>query len=170
MQTRSISTLHHPNTFLRRKKLESGNTIIEFTISLAVYLLLLFAILDFGRVLYTYHFVSNAARQATRWAAVNGATCSNDGSCDGAALMNNGPASAGDVQNYVKNTAPIGIDPVRITTTASWPDTPAGCGATANSPGCPVQVKVSYDFNFLFPNVYAGDITLSSTSQMVIAH
>jgi Flp pilus assembly protein TadG len=145
-----------------RRRGEGGNALIESAVSIIVYMLLLFGIVDFGRALYTYHFVSEAAREATRWAAVNGGTCQEDGSCVS-------PASAGTVQTYVQNLAPPGIDTSRLTANTYWPY-PTGCGERENDPGCPVEVTVSYAFNFLVPMINASQITLSSTSQMVIAH
>ncbi len=153
-----------------RRSGEGGNALVESAVSIVVYLLLLFGIVDFGRALYTYHFVSEAAREATRWAAVNGETCRDDNSCDGTSPMNDGPASAANVQAYVQNIAPPGIDPTKLTTVASWPSGASICGGNAHNPGCTVEVTVSYPFNFLVPMIDATDITLSSTSQMVIAH
>lgn len=154
-------------------KREDGNNLVEYAITLIFYLMLLFGILDFGRALYTYHFVSNAAREAARWAAVNGATCGDDSSCNGTAPMNSGPASPTDIQNYVTNITPQGIDRTRISTNSQWlapAGSPATCAGTPNGPGCTVQVTVTYPFNFLVPLVHTGSVDLSSTSEMVIAH
>lgn len=53
---------------------DGQNTIANLTESLiCVMLLLLIAgILEFGRALYTYHTVSNAARLGSRWAMLRG--------------------------------------------------------------------------------------------------
>lgn len=53
---------------------EKGSVLVESAITVAVLFVILFGIIDFGRALYTYHFVANAAREATRWASVNGST------------------------------------------------------------------------------------------------
>ena len=171
-----------------RRNGQKGSTLFEFAITVILFLVMLFGIVDFGRALYTYHFLSSAARQATRWAAVNGATCgpggsttacpSCDASCNGTAPMNNGPATETDVQNYVKGITPPGIDPTQLTITACGvaggtkcaASTPADCVATPNDPGCTVQVTVSYNFPFLVPLVQTGTIPMSSSSEMVIAH
>jgi hypothetical protein len=138
--------------------------------------------------MYIYHFVSNAARDASRWAAVNGSTCSTDASCNGQYGMNNGPALGADIATYVTTITPAGLsrNSPPLTTTASWvpqPNDPENCKVngtalsctdicanTQNAPGCTVQVKVSYTFNFLFPLVYSSPLTLSSTSEMIISH
>lgn len=155
---------------------------MEFALIVLVLMTMILGIIDFCRAAYTYHFVSEAAREATRWAAVNGATCgpppAGDNSCNGTAPMNNGPASPTDIQTYVTNLTPPGIDSTKITTTATWPvqaNGPTVCSTTENSPGCTVEVTVSYSFSFIFPLVYKvfssnGTITLSSTSEMIIVH
>lgn len=158
---------------------------MEFALIFLLMMAMMLGIIDFCRVAYSYHFVSEAAREATRWAAVNGETCSGDGSCNGTSPMNNGPASASDIQTYVTNITPPGIDSTKITTTATWPvqangpticnNAVGGVGPYKNYPGCTVEVTVSYNFSFVFPLVYkafssTGTIALSSTSEMVIVH
>jgi len=111
---------------------------------------------------------------------VNGYTCADDSSCVA-------PATKADIVSYVKNHAPMGIDPNRIMPTVSWvqqPDSPAVCGPTAtnpnppspftsfhdNYPGCTVEVQVSYQFIFTLPFIYNKPLALSSSSEMIIAH
>jgi Flp pilus assembly protein TadG len=167
---------------------ERGSTMVEFALTIMMLLVLLFGIVDFGRALYVYHYLANTARTATRWAAVNGATCGPggsstacptcDASCNGTAPMNNGPASESDVENYVKSITPPGINWNQVAVTAcgtqggtECPDsTLSACATTVNSPGCAVQVTVKYNFPILIPIVHNSVIPLSSTSEMVIAH
>jgi Flp pilus assembly pilin Flp len=52
-----------------------GQALVEFALVLPLLLLLLVAIIDFGRALYVYSEVSNAAREAVRYAAVNAGDC-----------------------------------------------------------------------------------------------
>jgi Flp pilus assembly protein TadG len=151
-----------PAPAFRKLKGEAGSNLIEYALIFMVLMSLLLGIVDFSRALYTYHFLSNVARDATRWAAVNGATCANDGSCAAS-------ASQSDIQNYVANITPPGVDPTKLTTTPTWPGTGAGC-AVANSPGCPVQVQVSYPFTFIVPFISSTPLTLSSSSEMTIVH
>ncbi|MGH9682735.1 MAG: TadE/TadG family type IV pilus assembly protein [Candidatus Acidiferrales bacterium] len=156
----------------RRLNGEEGSSLVEFALVFVLVMTMMLGIVDFSRALYAYHFVSNAAREATRFAAVNGATCTADGSCAA-------PASTTDIQNFVKNV-PSGIDSSKLTTTPSWPvqaDGPVICStavgtvpATKNYPGCTVEVTVSYSFSFLFPFISTSSLNLSSTSEMVIAH
>ena len=166
---------------------------MEFALIIIVLTTMMLGIIDFCRALYAYHFVSNAAREATRYAAVRGSTCTNDGSCTDDGNCTN-YATATCVPTYVDSIAPSGIDATStgcggsgcLATSASWTpvaNSPAICSnavtgigpKTPNYPGCTVEVTVSYKFNFIFPLVYkvfssTGTITLSSSSEMIIVH
>jgi Flp pilus assembly protein TadG len=159
-----------------RLKTEDGTNLVEFAWAFLLLVTILFGICEFGTVLYTYHFVSHAAKSAARWAAVNGSTCASDSSCTGA-------ADSTAIGSYVKSIAPSGINTSNppLTTTASWPSTSTACtgswsssnttGTPAqNNPGCTVEVTVSYQYSFMFQLVSSKPLTLSSTSEMTIAH
>jgi Flp pilus assembly protein TadG len=159
----------------RSHKRQRGAALVEYAFTFIFSMTLFLGIMEFGHALYAYHFVNNAAKEAARWAAVNGANCSYDSSCNGVAPMNSGPASATDISTYVQNHIPPGIDPAQVTTTATWTANstgPAACGvtATANTPGCTVEVEVDYAFSFIFPLIPGGPITMSSTADMIIVH
>jgi len=165
---------------LRRQKAEDGSTLVEFAIIFIMFMTMILGIAGFGHALYAYHFVNHAAKEASRWAAVNGSTCNADNSCNGTAPMNNGPANATDIQAFVTKITPLGIDSSKVTVTTTWPTVTGspqicstavgGVGPTINYPGCTVQVTVSYPFTFIFPLLPTNPLTLSSTSEMVIAH
>jgi Flp pilus assembly protein TadG len=144
---------------------QRGTTLLESAVMISVLLLMMFGVVGFGTALYTYHFVSNTAREATRWASVRGSTCTGglSGGC---------PAADTDVTAYVQNLSTgIGLDPTKVTTTTTWvapPNNLAICASQPNSPGCVVKVQVQYSFQFLFPLLPSG-FTMQSTSQMVIS-
>lgn len=160
---------------------DDGQNLVEYALVLILSLVLIFGIVDFSRALYTYHFVSHAAREGARWAMVNGANCSCDSSCSFGACGSGGAAKA-DVSTHVTTTLiPPGITSSRVTVTVPCgtsdtdictdSTTPPCPTAIPNAPGCIVQVQVSYSFNFLFPGyTKAATTTFSSTSEMVIAH
>jgi hypothetical protein len=153
----------------RRRSGERGSAIIEFAYTLVISFVLIFAIIDFGRALYSYHFVSEAAREGTRFASVRGALCSNS--------ANPCPAQADDIVAFVKTLVPDGIDPNQVNVIPQWPGNGEPvCGT--NYPGCPVQVQVTYNFSFIFPfdfyklppiSFLANSILMSSTSEMIIS-
>jgi len=150
---------------------ERGGTILEFAFALVMTFVLIFAIVDFARALYSYHFISEAAREATRFASVRGTA-----SCGTSVTPCN--VREAEIEDYVETITPQGIDPAGVNTTAFWPVTGTPkCDGTPN-PGCPVQVTVKYKFSFIFPaNFYnlppisymPGFIDMSSTSQMTVS-
>lgn len=148
---------------------QKGSAMLEFAVVVVALVVMLFGVIDFGRALYTYHFVANAAREATRWASVNGATCLSDGSCP------NGPASENTLTTYVRNNVPPGVDPTKVNVQAcgvaggsKCTGSPADC--ILDEPGCDVQVQLSYNFNFIGPLLHNRSITLSSNSETIISH
>jgi Flp pilus assembly protein TadG len=150
--------LRHNN---EKRRPERGATLVEQALVLVLFLTVVFAIIDFGRALYTYHFVSNAAREATRWASVRGNACKAP-DC---------PANNAAVQTYVSNVPGLGLDATKLTATTTWvtpPNGVPGCAGVPN-PGCVVKVEVDYSYNFFFPFLPTGPLLMKSTSQMVIS-
>jgi Flp pilus assembly protein TadG len=58
---------------LRRisNKNERGTTMAEFALIAAVFFMIIFAIIEFGRLLYTHNALTDAARRGARWAALH---------------------------------------------------------------------------------------------------
>lgn len=116
--------------------------------------------MDFSRALYAYHFLSNSAREATRYAIVRGSACT-----EFPPTVTDCPATASEIQTYVQQNlaAPSAglINPNAVTATTTW--TPN------NAPGSTVQVQLKYAFQFILPFLPSSGITMQSTSQMVIA-
>lgn len=57
-----------------RIKDQRGQALVEFAIVLPIMLLVLFGMVEFGRIFYTQLAVNNAAREGARWAAVHAFT------------------------------------------------------------------------------------------------
>jgi len=145
---------------------ERGATLPEMAIVAVAFFALLFGVVDFGRAMYTYGFVSYVARQGARWAIVRGSTsCSNSKS-----LLNDCNATADEITSYVQSLSEgMTGAPTDLTVTPTWPSCPNGTTG-ANAPGCTVSVQVSYQFYFLTGILPRGAAyTISSTSQMVIS-
>lgn len=148
---------------MRRQR---GNTLTEFALILPFLLAGIFGVIEFGRALYTYHFVSYAAREASRWASVRGQNCKVYGvAC---------PAGPDDVENYVTSITPAGIDksPARLLVDTEWVAPPGrgnNCAKFRNNPGCSVQVTVMYNFKFILPFMPSSTYAMKSTSEMVIS-
>jgi Flp pilus assembly protein TadG len=133
---------------------------VEFALAASVFLLLLFGILEFGRALYTYHAVSNAARLGSRWAIVRGSSCT--------APLDHCNAQSSDVQTYVRSQIVALMDPTQVNVTVTWPGNGGSCAAGSNAPGCPVQVAVAYPFTFALSFV-GSQLNITSTSEMAIS-
>ncbi len=56
----------------RTRRLDRGQTVVEFAFSVIAFLMLLFGMIGFGIAVYDYNFVSDAAREGTRYASVHG--------------------------------------------------------------------------------------------------
>jgi Flp pilus assembly protein TadG len=172
--TRQQSSLPERQRLLRRVGSERGATLVEAALVTILLLTILFGIVGFGHALYTYHFVANTAREATRWASVRGAKCSG--------LAGGCPAdmAGSDVQTFVTNySTGIGLDPTKITATTTYLPSPSQdvlCPYTVSPaqfpedyPGCVVQVLVVYKYNFILPLLPTSPFNMQSTSQMVIS-
>ena len=132
--------------FHSRKYGEKGVTMLESSLIIMVFLFLLIGVMECGRLLNSYHFLSNASREAVRWAMVRGAD-------SGRAV------DAAAVTSYVKSIAP-GMDTDAITvTTTSIPD---------NDPGSAVKVDIQYAFQPIVP--FIPGITMNSASQITIQY
>lgn len=161
--------LHLKPAAVRLHRDESGATLVEFAISLILFMVLILGVVEFSVAIYSYHFVSYSAQQAARYAIVRGSrwktacASANSYDCD---------ASAADIQDYVRGIAAPLINPNAITVSTSWPGTtPSGSttGCTpANKGGCVVDIKVTYPFSFSVPLVPSKALQFSANSQMVI--
>jgi hypothetical protein len=109
----------------RKRNGENGQSLVEFMLVLPVLLLVLLGILDFGRILVIHQMVSEAARDATRYASIGstdsqvGQVIQNDtallGSSVSWSIVPLEPRNSGDVVTInVTDAIPI-IDPLMMT-------------------------------------------------------
>lgn len=151
---------------------ESGTEIIEFAVSALVLFPLLFGVMDISRALYTYHFVSYAAQQGARYAAVHGGDWTNI--CT-SATQNACETTQSLTQTYVQSLTTTGI--IGSSVTVAMTDiahqtvttTTTGCTSSttdnSNEKGCLVSVQVSYVFNYLPGTLPHGSVTLTATAE-----
>ncbi len=143
---------------------EEGATVVEMALSMIILLTILFGLIEMCLALYTYHYVSDAAREGTRYAIVHGATCTVSGvSCT---------VTASQIQTYVQNLGYPGITTSAMTVTTTFSAYPAGgtcVAAGCNGPGDLATVTAQYKFPLSIPFVPSSTLTMSSTSSMVIA-
>jgi Flp pilus assembly protein TadG len=159
-----------PLVSLRAGFRSDGAAIIEFAVASAVLVPVLFGIIEMCLAFYSFNFVAEAAREATRYAAVRGST-----SC----LLTPGLAdcnlnTSGSLQTYVRGLGLPGAN--NVTVTASWltasattPTTWTACAtAPCNVPGNEVKVFVSYTLPLAIPFARTR-FSFGSTSEMVIS-
>lgn len=124
---------------------ERGQSLVEFSLVLPMLLILLFAIIDFGRAFYAYNIVTNGAREGARTAAVQ--------------------RSTSDVNTAVAN-ATTGLESSKVTKTYS---------NIQGDQGETVTVTVNYAFSYVTPlspllSLFGGSSlstpTISSTAKM----
>ncbi len=71
------SSARIPNAAKRFAKSEDGTTLVEFAVCIALFLLILFAVLDFGRLGYNWVVAEKAMQRAVRVASVRAPVCAN---------------------------------------------------------------------------------------------
>jgi Flp pilus assembly protein TadG len=136
----------------RRAAEQRGTSVVEFALCSAILLTLAFGVLALSLAVYSYHFISEAARQGTRYAMVRGSTCQFSNPCT---------ATSDEIQSYVQGLAFPGINPSQMTVTTKWP--------SGKDPGDPVEVTVTYAFPLWIPFVPSQTLTMTSSSQMTIS-
>jgi len=141
---------------------------------------MLFGIFELSMALYSYHFVSEAAREASRFAMVRGPQCVANFSasyCSPTDGQTSG-ADGGDISHYVNSLGYPFAN--KLTTSATWltPSqdakgnqiwTGCGTGAACKNPGSLVQVTVSYPFPLNVPFLKTYTINLTSKSSVVVS-
>lgn len=144
---------------------EAGGSLVEFALSCSLQCLLIFGMMQTALAVYSFHFISEAAREASRYASVRGSSCTSFASAC--------PAQDSDVQNYVQTLSYPGITPANLLATTVWSSFPSktACSpsSTCNNPGDLVTVTVTYSFPYSVPFLPSYLWTATSTSALVIS-
>lgn len=155
---------------LKKYREEKGSALVETALSATILLGLILGSMEMFMALYSYHYVSYAAREASRWAMVRGSECGTYSS-----TMPNCGAQGSDIQTYVQGLNYPGINSNNITVTANWatpsastPTSWTTCATQCNAPGDTVVVDVTYAFPLNLPFFNNTTLNMSSTSSMVI--
>lgn len=158
---------------------EEGGSLVEMALSCLILIPILFGIVQLSIGLYCFHYAADAAREATRWAIVRGASCNtNFGTayCSPTDAKAAG-ATGNDIAQYVKGLGYPYSGAVTTTTqwcvastststsTTSW----SSCSTTQdNEIGNQVQVTVSYAYPLVIPFVKKNTLNITSVSSMTI--
>jgi Flp pilus assembly protein TadG len=114
--------------FSRFRETEAGQALVEFTMILPIFLLMLFAMVDFGRGFYTWLLVTNAAREGARIGAVQ----------SDAATINTRIYDS-FCTSYPSNCS---LDPTKLTITKT---------NVLGARGTAVVIDLSFDFQYATP-------------------
>ena len=131
----------------RRKNGEKGQALVEFTLLIPIFLLLLFAIVDFGMGFHAWITVTNSAREGARLGAVM--------------------ATEQQIVDRVYQTSDLTNEATNMTVSVA---------GEQGAPGQSVVVQVDYDYDLITPlagliqffsgNVIGPTLTFSSTAEM----
>ncbi len=126
----------------RPRKREDGQALVEFALVIPIFLLVLFAIVDFGMAFHAWITVTNSAREGARIGSVH--------------------APAATIEQRVRDTADT-LDQGNLSVTVTNADDQGG------QPGESVVVDVSYSYSLITPladllNMVSGGVIPSTLS------
>lgn len=134
---------------LRRRRWVA-QSLVEFALVGPIFFLTVFGVIEAGRLVWTYHNVTNATREGSRFALVRGS-------------MSDDEATSTSVRAWMLDHS-TGLDPARLEVDLDFPD-------GNNDPGSPVVVSTEYEHDFILEMIFGvGTIPLSSVSEAIIAH
>ena len=132
-----------------------GETLVEFTLALTLFLMTILGTLIFGIVVFRYNMLSDLAQEGARRASVCGANAG--------VLRASGQC---DVEAFVRSRAlGINLDSVTVTPSDGGPS-----DLTTLDAGESVTVRVSHTVNPMTRIIPVGTLTFSSTATMIASH
>lgn len=133
---------------------ERGDSLVAFALTSSLLFMFMVGLTQMCLAFYTWEWISELAREGTRYAIVRGATCETaaGASCE---------ASASSIQSYVTGLKFPNVGGGTLGVTASFPN-------STESPGNPVEVVVTYSYPYRIPGMAATTLSMKSTSEMTI--
>lgn len=170
---------------------EGGASLVEMAIAVSIYLSLFFGVIEISLALYAYNFVSDAAREATRYTVIRGADSCYPNSAfpncnlQPSSITSTTNPSGNPVLQYIESLQYPGLSANNLSATVTWwvatqnssgnTSWTTACtgsvdanGNACNAEGNAVKVVVTYNFPLSIPWVQVSILKVSSTSQMVI--
>ena len=146
---------------------DHGAAAAEMAMTASVLFMMLLGTMKICLAIYTYHYISEAAREGTRYAIVRGKPCTTFASACPAA------ADGSDVNTYVTSLSYPGISSSAMTVTTTYSAYPSTTTCSPDTScrnvGNLVRVKVQYAFPLTIPFFGSKTWNMSSTSAMIIA-
>jgi len=146
------------------RKREAAQSLVEFTMMLPIFLILVFGVFDFGMGLRAYISVAQATREGARFASIGNPagtfTSGGTGDCNGSTNT----TTVGKVCSTMNGLNLADVASVSVT----YPN--------GNTPGKSVRVSAQYDYRYITPlrrlvtffsaGALGSSITLRSTTDM----
>jgi Flp pilus assembly protein TadG len=137
--------------YQKTRKGELGASLVEFSIAATVFLLVMFAVIEFGRALWVHNALTDAARRGARYAVFHDASTDSDAKIKNVVVYGN---PAGGTNPVVDNLATTNITVSR-----------SGYGLDTGT----VSVSITdYQFQFVLP-VGISSITMPNYSTTLMA-
>jgi Flp pilus assembly protein TadG len=127
----------------------AGQAMVEFAAAATALFLLIFSLMTLGSAVYSYNTMSNAAREAVRYASIHSATSA-------------APATTSEIQQVALNYA-VGLGLKSSDVVVTWPTDP---NIKTKSDA---QVSISYTYDLKIPFMKKAALSLSSTSRMLVS-
>ena len=120
---------------------------VELSLCLLLAVTLVYAVMEFGRIVYSYTVLAGATREASRYAIVHGS-------------LSGSPATQTEIREQVTRWA-IGLDTSAVAVNATW--------VPSNAPGSTVRVEATYTITPFSWLLVKQPLVLGSRSEMVIS-
>jgi len=133
---------------------ERGESLVAFALTIPILFAFIFGLMQVCLAFYTYEWISECAREGTRYAIVHGSTCQ---AGTGASCT----VAAPGVNTYVAGIGLPNLGGGAMTVATTYPD-------GDEVPPHRVKVNVTYVFPFNIPFVQSNTLSMSSTSEMSI--
>jgi Flp pilus assembly protein TadG len=145
----------------------NGQAQTEFALVLPLLLLLIFGIIELGRVVFIYNSLADAARQGARVAAVNQRDTGSGSKCDPQ------DPSSWTIVACIRKTAvsfDLTYSPNSQNSNIQIQYTGSSCAKRLITPSCLAVITVSYPYQPITPIIseIVGTVKMSSTSQMPV--
>jgi Flp pilus assembly protein TadG len=148
----------------RRRSRDRGATLVEFSLTLSLFLTIVMGVLDIGLAVFRYHQLTDAARYLSRKAAVHGSQASTLGVWGASTLQgSNGPSTP---VGLLLSQRMVGVPTGTVQYTMFWPD---GGNVAYHNDRVGVGLQMSYT-PLLTSLVGIGPFTMSTSSIVPIAH
>ena len=145
-------------TLRSRYRRAAGQGLVEFALVFPVIVMMLFGLIDGGRLVYSYSTLTNAARTGIRLAIVNQNATGIDNAIASNAVTLGLTGANVDYKGYKNSDDPL---------LATDPQAAGDCVTV--EPGCIAVVTVHYDFVPYTPLVSnLGPVLLTTTAQMPV--